>query len=122
MPVENGKQGTEKQYPEKLRDKIDKGEGAGKVAFPDPAAAPLGADAGAAGHTPTAEETRTAIKEEIEPEPEYPLGPEAAHDARFAEASLAKKITVFSLTTVLVLIALGAIYTYWPAGQMPMPH
>ena len=44
----------------RLRDRIDSGETGDKVAFPDPAAAPLGTDAEAGGHPPTAAEVRLA--------------------------------------------------------------
>ena len=37
----------------RLRNKIDHGGAGDKVAFPDPAAAPLGTDDEAAGHPPT---------------------------------------------------------------------
>jgi len=43
---------------DQLRDRIDRGETGEKVAMPDPAAAPLGTDAEAAGATPTREERR----------------------------------------------------------------
>lgn len=55
------------QMPEntsRLRHAIDKGESADKVAFPDPAAAPLGTDAEAGGRPPTGAEAsrdRTAL-------------------------------------------------------------
>ncbi len=111
MPLENGQQGTEKQHPDKFRHEID--EGAGKAAF---------SDAKAGGHTPASEETGMATREDINPAPEEPLGPEAAHNALYAEASLTKKIVVFALTTVVILIALGAIYAFWPHGQMPLPR
>ncbi len=113
MPLENGRQGTEKQNSENLHKAAHEGEGA------DQAVSESGAGRCGAGHQPPGQEPAAAIREEIEPEREEP---ESAHDARFAEASLAKKIIVFTLTTLLVLIALGAIYTFWPAGQMPMPH
>ncbi len=44
----------------RLRDRIDRGETGDKVAFSDPAAAPLGTDAEAGGHSPTVAEVRMA--------------------------------------------------------------
>ena len=90
MPFENGQQGKDKQKPEHLRPISDEGEGAEKVDITDPAAAPLSAD---------------------------PQDAEQVMQKYYAEASLTKKITVFALTTVLVLIALGLIYAYWPLGR-----
>lgn len=49
-----------------LRDRIDRGKGQDKVAFPDPAAAPLGTDAEAGGHSPTEAELETAHHHEVE--------------------------------------------------------
>jgi hypothetical protein len=48
----------------RLRDHIDSGKGADKVAARDPAAAPLGTDAEAAGHPPTAAEADRALHAE----------------------------------------------------------
>ena len=42
----------------RLRDRIDRGGAGDKVAFSDPAAAPLGTDAEAAGTPPTEEQVR----------------------------------------------------------------
>ena len=43
---------------DQLRIAIDQGEAGDKIAFPDPAAAPLGTDDEAGGHPPTAEQLR----------------------------------------------------------------
>ncbi|MFC5068023.1 hypothetical protein ACFPFW_08330 [Flaviflagellibacter deserti] len=51
--------------PEQLRGAIDAGQTAGKVAFPDPAAVPLGADDEAAGTPPPEPAVRLAMKGEI---------------------------------------------------------
>ncbi len=115
MPLEDNND-NEKRYAEELRHKIDEGEGADKVAAPDPAAVPLGTDSEAGGHTPTPEEVEMAIKEETKPVSLKAQGPEQFDKSYYAEASLTKKITVFALTTVLILIALGLIYAYWPLG------
>ncbi|AJE49044.1 hypothetical protein [Celeribacter indicus] len=49
---------------DRLRDDIDRGGTGDKVAFVDPAAAPLGTDDEAAGHSPTAEEAVVAAGHE----------------------------------------------------------
>ncbi len=59
-----------------------------------------------AGIAPPREETEMAIEGEAQSEP--------PGKSYYAEASLKKKITVFAVTTVLILIALGAIHAYWP--------
>jgi len=52
MPAENV---------DELRIAIDQGKTGDKVAFPDPAAAPLGTDDEAAGYPPTQQEVRRAL-------------------------------------------------------------
>lgn len=47
---------------DRLRIAIDRGETGDKVAYPDPAAAPLGTDAEAGGNPPTAREIRAAAR------------------------------------------------------------
>ena len=91
MPLENGQQGKDKQNPEHLRHPEE--EDADKVAAND-----RETDGDAGGDPVTSQE------------------PAQADKSYYAEASLTKKITVFSLTTVLILIALGLIYAYWPHG------
>lgn len=49
----------------RLRDRIDRGGAGDKVAFSDPAAAPLGTDAEAAGTPPTEEQVRLAAEAEV---------------------------------------------------------
>lgn len=48
----------------RLRDRIDRGAGGDKVAFQDPAAAPLGTDDEAAGTPPSAAQVSTAMQQE----------------------------------------------------------
>ena len=116
MPLENGRQGKDKQNPEKLRPLIDEGESADMVAANDPAEATPEKAPEASGAPATPQEAATAIKEETKPSPRSPEEPAQADKSYYAEASLTKKITVFTLTTVLILIALGVIYAYWPLG------
>lgn len=50
--------------PDRLRQAIDRGEGADKIDYPDPAAAPLGTDDEAAGHPITQEQLDMAMAAE----------------------------------------------------------
>lgn len=50
---------------DRLRKEIDEGQAGDKVAFSDPAAAPLGTDAEAGGHSPTPEEISMAAAHEV---------------------------------------------------------
>lgn len=50
---------------DQIRHAIDSGRGGDKVAFPDPAAAPLGTDDEAAGTPPSAAERAQAARHEI---------------------------------------------------------
>ena len=63
--------------PARLRHEIDSGHTRDKVAFPDPAAAPLGTDEEAAGTPIRGEDVRTAIVRETEGEPEPTNEPSA---------------------------------------------
>jgi hypothetical protein len=49
---------------DQLRDAIDRGKAGDKVAYPDPAAAPLGTDDEAAGTPPQPDEVRQAMRQE----------------------------------------------------------
>ncbi len=119
MPLENGQDGKEKRYADELRHKIDSGETGDKVRVTDPAAAPLGTDAEAGGFPPTTEEVEMAIKAETKPISHEAQSPEEFHKSLYAEASLIKKITVFALTSAVILVAFGLIYAYWPMGTPP---
>ena len=50
---------------DQLRRQIDRGAGADKVAYSDPAAVPLGTDDEAAGHTPTVAEVQLEARTHI---------------------------------------------------------
>lgn len=50
----------------RLRDRIDRGAGGDKVAFKDPAAAPLGTDDEAAGTPPSAAQVSMAMQQEVD--------------------------------------------------------
>jgi hypothetical protein len=54
---------------DRLRHDIASKEGGDKVAFPDPAAAPLGTDDEAGGHPPSPETVALAYRHEIDPAP-----------------------------------------------------
>ncbi len=53
-----------------LRDRIDAGQSGDKIGFPDPAAAPLGTDAEAAGAPPDPATVRTAYREGVKGRPD----------------------------------------------------
>lgn len=66
--MENDKRGDKAPagpYSETLRAAIDQGRTGDKVAFPDPAAAPLGADDEAGGHTPDPQSVQMALNAEV---------------------------------------------------------
>jgi hypothetical protein len=113
MPAENGKKPAKRHYPDELRAKIDRGETGDKVAFPDPALAPLGTDAEAGGHPPTSQETEIALKEETKPST-GPFGPELAPNAQLVESNTKKAIVMFAFASVFIFVAIVAIYAYWP--------
>ena len=58
----------------RLRADIDRGKTRDKVAFPDPAAAPLGTDDEAAGRPPTKEQVAQALDYETRGPPDKPDG------------------------------------------------
>jgi hypothetical protein len=83
-----------------LRDRIDRGLTGDKVAWPDPAAAPLGTDEEAAGHTISAEAAAMAHRNEsrkVKSAPATRLGP---------------AIWLYALFIVVLAIVLG-----WGASQ-----
>ncbi len=107
MPFENSQHGTENQHPEHLSDKIGQGEATDKADMSDAALTPF--DAEASGRT--LDETET--EHEGNPALGEPLESGQVHKSYYPEASVTKKIVVFGLATVSVLIALGLIYTFW---------
>lgn len=84
--------------PDRLRQRIDQGEGADKVDFPDPAAAPLGTDDEAAGTPITREQLQTALAHETRPQG----GPAEARSGRQTN-------TRSNMRFVLLLVAGGAV-------------
>ncbi|ESR24554.1 hypothetical protein [Lutibaculum baratangense] len=60
---------TKPRHPEQLRHAIDRGEGGDKVAYPDPAASPLGTDEEAGGNPSSPEATATAYRQEVRSTP-----------------------------------------------------
>jgi hypothetical protein len=77
---------------DQLRHAIDSGKTGEKVPFPDPAAAPLGTDAEAAGYPPT--------KSELAMEARTPVGP--AHQR--------PRNLMFLYVSIIAAIALAAIW------------
>ncbi|HVW45027.1 MAG TPA: hypothetical protein VHC18_27135 [Amycolatopsis sp.] len=76
---------------------IDSGEAGDKVAFADPAAAPLGTDAEAGGHPPTAQELRMEQPAFTEP---------AARPRDLSPAVLGYVGAIVVLVVAVVLIAI----------------
>src|SRR5688572_9373696 len=70
-----------------------------KVNFPDPAAAPLGTDAEAAGHPPTVEERRMEAEARPEPrtQPEPSQGPVALYFGIIACIGIGLIIGIYAL-------------------------
>lgn len=85
---------------DRLRDEIDRGGTGDKVAFSDPAAAPLGTDDEAAGHPPTPEQVRTAMEHEA------PRA-EAAEDKQSPSERLEPSKTMPVVVAVLALAAIA---------------
>ncbi|SDO71881.1 hypothetical protein SAMN05216196_108145 [Lutimaribacter pacificus] len=93
----------------RLRERTDRGGTGDKVAFQDPAAAPLGTDDEAAGHPPTPEEVAEAERHEAgraEPADRKPTVPELQN-------TLSGRVGL--LLPVLALIAL-LLVALWIAG------
>ena len=72
MPLENGRQGKDKQNPEKLRPLIDEGESVDVVAANDPAEATPEKSPEASGAPVTPQETVPAIRKRRSPIREAP--------------------------------------------------
>jgi hypothetical protein len=89
-----------------LRGAIDRGRTGDKVDFPDPAAAPLGADDEAAGHPPSRAEIRVAAKHEVQDR--RPL--DADRRSRERRESMVTPLFVAGLVLAIALILVG-VYT-----------
>jgi len=86
---------------DRLRIAIDRGETGDKVAYPDPAAAPLGTDAEAGGNPPTPREVRAAARHQ----PDMPR----ADTRRQDQAGLIAYVGAVATVCVVIvgLVALG---------------
>jgi hypothetical protein len=85
---------------DQLRAAIDSGAAGDKVAFPDPAAAPLGTDAEASGAPPASSERRQAFRAELTDAP----GPLPSRDGTLtAVLGFLGLIVVSIILTVLIL-------------------
>lgn len=94
--------------PDQLRQRIDRGEGADKIDYPDPAAAPLGTDDEAAGHPVTREQLDIALQAEAR----SPGGQAPLQSGRQENAGSNTRF-------VLLLVVLGAVLiavTAWATG------
>jgi hypothetical protein len=96
---------TAKRAPttEQLRRAIDSGATGDKVDYPDPAAAPLGADEEAGGRPPTQEEISLSVRQELAATPREP----SRQGGRRASLLLAAVIAVIFL--VLAAAAWGVL-------------
>ncbi|MEQ8292705.1 MAG: hypothetical protein RIA08_10905 [Roseovarius sp.] len=101
---ENGAAGAAR-----LRDHIDRGGAADKAAASDPAAAPLGTDAEAAGTPPTREEVAVAEKAEAHraPPADHKRGPAELQGARLRPGRLLA-LAAGAVALIAILIAFGA--------------
>ena len=93
--------------PLKLRDRIDRGETADKVDFPDPAAAPLGTDDEAAGTPITPAQLHQARAEEETRNDDSP--PAARPDRR---GPLYDKLAISLIAVVLAVIVIAAVASF----------
>ncbi|RUT29253.1 hypothetical protein EMQ25_14080 [Arsenicitalea aurantiaca] len=85
---------------DQLRDHIDKGGSSDKVAYPDPAAAPLGTDDEAAGKSPSREERRMAAGAEI-------AAPQVRRSAHIDPTLLYFGMAALVMLAALFMIGLG---------------
>ncbi len=92
---------------DKLRDDIDRGGAGDKVNWPDPAAAPLGADDEASGHPPTREQLEMARQAETR----RPDDPTADRKVRNIAAAEGKRRGLGPVLVIGVL-ALAAIAVF----------
>ncbi len=114
MPPKIVKKPAKTYTSSELSAKIDHAETGDKVAAPDPAVAPLGADAEAGGHSPTSEQARLAIEEETKPVSPYPAGSEQVLDAYYVKPNPVRAAIIFAVSSVLVAITVWSVYAYWP--------
>lgn len=91
----------------RLRESIDRGGSGDKVAFMDPAAAPLGTDAEAAGTPPTAAQVSMAMQEETgrAPEADRKPGPADMQGARSRPTAMWALLAL----VVLVIVVIAAV-------------
>lgn len=87
-----------------LKEALDRGEGADKVAFPDPAASPLGTDAEAGGAPPSPQEVRQAIAAETSRGGSAPHSPKGG--AMPLVLGFLALIAVSGLVTALIMASL----------------
>jgi hypothetical protein len=93
--------------PDQLRQRIDRGQGADKVDFPDPAAAPLGTEDEAAGTPITREQLQMALAHEARLEG----GPAAARSGSQKNARSNLRFVLVLVVVGLLLIAATAMLT-----------
>ncbi len=96
--------------PDKLRARIDEGQTHDKVAMPDPAAAPLGTDAEAAGTPASAASVEKATRQEAAPIQRRSRGFERTAARNYKETPEQRWAVYLIFVGVAVLIALVAIF------------
>ncbi|WP_181706672.1 hypothetical protein [Chthonobacter rhizosphaerae] len=106
----------------RLRHGIDSTESGDKVAFPDPAASPLGTDDEAAGRPPTADAVREAASHELRGPAGSAVGQRTSETGRAISGepgrtteATTRASFVGPLIAVLVLAALMAVFGFWLA-------
>ncbi|WP_306117856.1 MULTISPECIES: hypothetical protein [unclassified Roseitalea] len=104
----------DKPTADRLRHDIDTGRTGDKVSYPDPAAAPLGTDAEAAGAPPTPSQVDMAHRAETRQRPEAVADPgsdrnrrEPARKRRYD--AIAPVAIIAAIVAVLILAALAAV-------------
>ncbi|EAQ01138.1 hypothetical protein OB2597_14309 [Pseudooceanicola batsensis HTCC2597] len=93
---------------DRLRDEIDRGGTGDKVAFSDPAAAPLGTDDEAAGHPPSPEQVRRAMRHEA-PRDEASDDKQTPHELLTVGQRMLKSVTVIAALAVGVVLVILAL-------------
>lgn len=85
-----------------VRQGIDRGKGSDKVAFPDPAAAPLGTDDEAAGHPVSPDQAAAALAAETRSRPDLP---QTAPDLTQRDPGTTRFAVVLAVLGVVLVIA-----------------
>jgi len=99
----------DRETADKLRHDIDHGRAGDKVDFSDPAAAPLGTDAEAAGTPPSQEQLRRARAAEIQHRPEDPTSGRKNRTIRTRQFSRWGAWPYLTVAAVIALVLLALL-------------